>query len=296
MRVNLPAIYSQRDPKWENQRLGTSNTTIGSYGCLVTCLAMISTYYGHEETPPTMNEKLIQHNGFANGNLYCWETLHQIYPDIEESKRNTNYLLNDSDIVQIKQNLNQGYPVIIRIDHNPDSPALDSHYVVFVDYDENDEDNFTIADPWTGNTRSLKDYLRAHKPTARDTIEQIATYHGSVPAIDYATEWIAQKWIFIDGNLHERFLIKSLGTKPLSDLKLTYKLAKENNPQNSNSSLLSPGEAQVYWNEDEDHYCSDLLIVIKPGIPKGKYGEHFGLRLGQEWKTGFGVWIEAEVD
>ena len=43
---------------------------------------MVCTYFGHEETPATLNDHLINNNGFANGNLFVWGAISNIYKDI----------------------------------------------------------------------------------------------------------------------------------------------------------------------------------------------------------------------
>ena len=49
----IPSL-SQKDPRWSGARIGASDVTVGSDGCLVTCLAMLSCYYGSERTPDAL--------------------------------------------------------------------------------------------------------------------------------------------------------------------------------------------------------------------------------------------------
>jgi hypothetical protein len=52
--------YLQTDPKWANEKLGYSNTTISENGCFVTSLGMLS------NTPPNqVNNLLKNRNGFS---------------------------------------------------------------------------------------------------------------------------------------------------------------------------------------------------------------------------------------
>lgn len=46
--------YRQNDPLWANRRLGTGNVTIGSHGCYITCLAMLTGL-----TPPEVNDRAV---------------------------------------------------------------------------------------------------------------------------------------------------------------------------------------------------------------------------------------------
>lgn len=56
-------MFSQKDPRWANQRLGTCNGwTIGTGGCFVTCLAMFS-----NKTPAEVDELLTRQGGYSQG-------------------------------------------------------------------------------------------------------------------------------------------------------------------------------------------------------------------------------------
>lgn len=63
---------SQRDARWANVRLGNSNLLIKSYGCVVTCLAMLS-----GKTPTQVNNELKAHGGFY-GPLVVWQRASEI--------------------------------------------------------------------------------------------------------------------------------------------------------------------------------------------------------------------------
>jgi hypothetical protein len=43
--------FKQGDPRWAKNRIGVSWITLGSFGCVATCLAMICTYIGQPYTP-----------------------------------------------------------------------------------------------------------------------------------------------------------------------------------------------------------------------------------------------------
>jgi hypothetical protein len=51
-------ILSQRDPRWANKPLGTNGLTIGDYGCLITCLAMLT-----NNTPDYVNNHAVYKDG-----------------------------------------------------------------------------------------------------------------------------------------------------------------------------------------------------------------------------------------
>ena len=172
---------NQRDPLWAKVILGDNTDpqfTIGGYGCLITCLAMVSCYYGHPETPNSLNEKLKKAKKFTNGGFYVWGGLTAIDSDIQEKATLTPAKLTDAQIKEVKKSIDAGYPVMCQIDFQPLTATPDMHYILLIGYSDED---FTMADPWTGTIAPLAVYLKATKPTVRDTIEQYYIYTGKVP-------------------------------------------------------------------------------------------------------------------
>lgn len=47
----VPALYCQRDPRWANISMGLSQSKIGEYGCLITDIANIACFTGHQCSP-----------------------------------------------------------------------------------------------------------------------------------------------------------------------------------------------------------------------------------------------------
>lgn len=65
-------IYlSQKDPRWSYVRMGNSSSTIGGYGCLITSLSMLSSWYGKYRHPEWMANNL----SFTNGGLLFWRSI-----------------------------------------------------------------------------------------------------------------------------------------------------------------------------------------------------------------------------
>lgn len=152
MKIQLPKTYSQNDSQWRIKTLG-SKGTIGDYGCLVTCIAMVCTYFGHEETPSTLNDKLKNNGGFANGNLFVWGAITNIYRDIMyQGQVQTPDALTSAQMQKIKDTLDKGYPVIVQIDTVPATTSFDEHWILAIGYDG---DDFIIQDPWDGATKRI---------------------------------------------------------------------------------------------------------------------------------------------
>lgn len=183
MRVTLPVVYSQSDPRWGKMLLGHNidpKANFENYGCLITSLASICTYFGYPENPLSLHDKIKDLGGFVDGGNYVWGTVSKIYPSITEKVVETPQALTDMQINEIKQALDAGLPVMVLLDYNPRTLDVDYHFSILVDYDTNDENNFSVADSLGGNIHTLKTYLALFKPSARTTIEKYIIYHGPV--------------------------------------------------------------------------------------------------------------------
>lgn len=65
-------FYSQKDSQWASQKLGTSNLTMGGYGCAVTSMAMELKFRGADVDPGKLNQWLTANGGYSSGNLVDW--------------------------------------------------------------------------------------------------------------------------------------------------------------------------------------------------------------------------------
>lgn len=181
--INLPKIYSQQSSGWKNVKIGNSTITIGDYGCLLTNESMIARYFENDVNPKELNAKLREIGGFDSDGNYYWGSISKLFPNIKENYKRTDYKLNDSDIESIKKSIKSGYPVMLWIDYNPKTVSNNMHWVIVVDFDDNDDDNFTIVDPIDGQMRSLKNYLGWFIPSARRAIEAYVIYSGPVSIV-----------------------------------------------------------------------------------------------------------------
>jgi len=135
---------------------------------------MICTYYGYTITPDKLNTELKGIKGFVSGGLYVWGSITNIYP-LKEKKIDTPSALTDAQISTIKTSIDKGYPVMLQIDFKPSTSALDMHYVVAIDYSDND---FTVADPIDGTIKLLSKY----STDIRKVIWQFVVYEGEIPS------------------------------------------------------------------------------------------------------------------
>ena len=216
-KINLPNIYSQWDSRWANTLLGYNTNpqyNIYNYGCLITCLSMVARYYRKETDPGSINATLKSINGYtASSGNYVYGSFTKIYSDIKEKLTTTPAALTDAQMAEIRTAIDSRYPVMIKLDVNPRTVALDMHFVLIVGYNASDENDLIIADPLGGKERSLKDYLGWYRPSARSTIEAYAIYTGNVPKQNSDTVVLSkddaerrthngEQWIKIHGYLN----------------------------------------------------------------------------------------------
>jgi len=170
-------LYSQLDPKWKNQKLGTSSVSIGGYGCLVSVMAMLACYYGKDETPETLDTWLIQNKGYQSRNLYKWfEGLTKKYPDIKcEGLFGVPYPLNKTQEAEIDNELSNNRPVVVQVDYNPMTAVLDGHWCLIVDKKNG---VYQIADPLEYPAKIVPITKYGKQAT---TINYFVEHSGSLP-------------------------------------------------------------------------------------------------------------------
>lgn len=126
---------SQRDPRWKSLKLGTSNGTIGEFGCTITALSMVL-----GTTPDVVNERLLSVNGYAQGNLVIWAKIEEAFPGIK-IKRVWTY--DNADVLKNVPN------VLVEVDGKPIGGFR--HWVVYIG-------NKKAIDPWDGTEKPTSSY------------------------------------------------------------------------------------------------------------------------------------------
>ena len=70
-----PAVpsFSQRSAQWSKDALGSDGVdTIGSSGCALTAVAMVTSAYGFATNPGALNRWLTSHGGYIENDLLLW--------------------------------------------------------------------------------------------------------------------------------------------------------------------------------------------------------------------------------
>ncbi len=81
-RTGAVTAFSQRDPRWANDRLGDSTYTMATAGCLVTAAASMLVDFGVETDPGRLNQWLRENNGYKDGCLFRFYALARLGADL----------------------------------------------------------------------------------------------------------------------------------------------------------------------------------------------------------------------
>jgi uncharacterized protein YdcH (DUF465 family) len=183
---SLPQIYSQRDDRWKNQRLGTvDGTTIGAYGCYVTSDAMVASYYGRIVTPASLDDLFTTQGLYVNGNMLTDDQLHKAFSDIQYLQT-FNYATTSADLGKLRDLLSDPtISVIIEVDfdHNP-TDGIQTHFMVAVACDGS---SIMIADPWQ-LPGSIDLFTKNYGNNPAQTILKFVVYKGTPVQQTQATE------------------------------------------------------------------------------------------------------------
>lgn len=135
-------MLNQRDDRWKLKRINGTYSTIGAYGCLITCIAETLRRAGYDVWPDD-----IAHTGdLFSGDLWTgWYKLPEIYPQLKYAWGEV-CLNQPAPIDKIIQELDDGYYPIIMLDSQPGG-AVDTHYLLCLEHNGKD---IKVGDPWDG--------------------------------------------------------------------------------------------------------------------------------------------------
>lgn len=149
--LNVP-VFSQNDPRWKDYKLGTSKTTIGWNGCLISTQCSVAGYFGFDLNPASFNAWLTGHAGYTNGNLYNWDSLGRLYP-LEIATWIDCYNI-PAPLNKIDEALARKEPCVVHVDFVPSTNIVNDHYIT-IDGKLPDGD-YHIVDSWDGWRGSFK--------------------------------------------------------------------------------------------------------------------------------------------
>lgn len=134
-------FLEQDDPRWTEKKLGGSNSSVGRYGCLVTCLSMLSYWYGEYFNPGEIAEKA----NFTTKGYYYWKSGDEFLPF------NFVWRYYKRDIVKIKQILfSKDNACVVRVNY-----AGAYHWLAVIGYDKK-TGKLLGADPIDGSSSYIE--------------------------------------------------------------------------------------------------------------------------------------------
>ena len=134
---------SQRDIRWKDIKIGNSTSSIGNYGCTLTCLAILA-----GTTPGVVNAELTKVGGFLVDRI-IWQKINETNLPLEFPDMGRAYAY-DNDRVLEAINKNGGCLVEVDFDGITSTPN-DRHWVLYIG-------NQRCIDPWTGNEVATSKY------------------------------------------------------------------------------------------------------------------------------------------
>lgn len=151
-------VIDQRDKRWAAQTLGNSSSTIGAYGCLVSCFSMLAGVL-----PPEMNRRMIDNGAYQTGDCPACAATFDIRRFIPSAPPVADYSLRYpyapfpvSSSARLVDWLKRGNAAVLEVDMQP---ALDGHQMHFVlgvsAFGFGDTANIVIHDPWFGDETLL---------------------------------------------------------------------------------------------------------------------------------------------
>lgn len=134
---------SQRDIRWKDIKIGNSTSTIGNYGCTITCLAMLA-----GTTPDVVNAFLTAVDGFSVDRI-IWSKINETKLGLHFPDMGRQYVYND---VAVREAIEKNGGCLVEVDYDGvvTTPS-DRHWVLFIG-------NHQLIDPWTGTIRPTSSY------------------------------------------------------------------------------------------------------------------------------------------
>ena len=148
---NIAPVGQRSDKRWADKKLGTSSVSIGDAGCVLCCATIICRFYGHDVWPDWLNEQMIKVGGYYDQNLWMWDKLTAVFPDIKVHQLIDCYTV-PAPLNEIDKRLEEGHPVIVCVDFDP-KPGVQTHFVVIFG---KKGDDYYLADPWFNDVALFK--------------------------------------------------------------------------------------------------------------------------------------------
>lgn len=143
-------LWSQRDPRWSSDRMGSSYITLGQEGCLVTCVASVMEYLDIDTNPKHYNRLLTENNGYQYPNKMYWLMPEVLWTGkVKRLEYKTFYGTGWESAAQAI--IDDGRPALAQVDFVPGG-VMNQHWVVLIGKING---VWWCYDPWYGSTAAL---------------------------------------------------------------------------------------------------------------------------------------------
>ncbi len=171
--------YFQNDPRWADVKIGTDpNLTIKMVGCLLTSLTMVMDHFGADETPLSLNQKMVASGGY-NGAWIKAFMVPGLFPELGVKRQRWVECKNKpAPMDDIDKGLELGSLVVVQVDREEDRSFEDEdgHWVVLY---QKEGDDYLMWDPWKkdGAPNTLVGRYGFGQKSASEIIQQVI-WHG----------------------------------------------------------------------------------------------------------------------
>lgn len=175
LRLNVPTFVQHFEP-WKEQQYGFGERTIEYAGCALTSLSMLLKYNNVDTNPKHLNNYLKSNSGFEGRENIRWSIVDSMSNGKLSFSKNVNFA-NGADLELIKRQIEQGNPVIARVDYQQTN-----HFVLICGYYN---DTFFINDPWTED--SSKTINEGFEPygNPRESIKSVVLFESNSASKDF---------------------------------------------------------------------------------------------------------------
>jgi hypothetical protein len=166
--IRLPesgSRFLQTDPQWSDERLGSSDETLGEVGCAVCSVAMAVNALGENTTPKDLNAQLSKNGGFTTQGWLVWAQLAGVFDHRVEA-----VVSDRPSHAEIDRALQHGeYPIVKIFLH-----GVIQHWVVVVGKEGTE---YLVRDPLERETEPLR------LSTQGDTIHSVRYVRRAKPSV-----------------------------------------------------------------------------------------------------------------
>lgn len=249
-------FLSQNDERWKLKRINGTTSTLGSYGCLITCITWLLNKSGNPITPDELAKKSELFDGaYWNG----WNKVGSVYPQLTYAW-GVSCLNEPAPVDKIIRELDNGFYPIIMLDYAPKVNGLQTHYLVCMSHDG--KGNIEVGDPidgavvWLDSRYGTLD--EKYKILKVDVLHHTKLNVSDAPLWDRVKNYLTEENKFSEGDIREgmeAFKKRHETQKALDDLGATIinkdsEIALKNTQIAEITNELSSKEAQIKYEED----------------------------------------------